>query len=128
VLSDHVSGDQISYALRAMRANCYALTDTGSAVTVSLSMRASDSGRRNAAERIATLLARAGLQLDGADPVADLVTAGTAVPVHVRPPDPQSLESGGDAACWANRVCPECGRLNDAEHPQVCQVCGARFV
>lgn len=36
-------------------------------------------------------------------------------------------EQGGDPACWANRVCPECGRLNEAEHPVVCEACGARF-
>jgi hypothetical protein len=40
------------------------------------------------------------------------------------PPDP---DEGGDPACWANRVCPECGRLNDAERPVVCENCGARF-
>jgi hypothetical protein len=36
-------------------------------------------------------------------------------------------QEGGDAACWANRVCPECGRLNEAERPVVCEACGARF-
>lgn len=34
---------------------------------------------------------------------------------------------GGDAACWANRVCPECGRLNEAERPEICEACGAEF-
>ncbi len=34
---------------------------------------------------------------------------------------------GGDAACWAHRVCPACGRLNEAEHPVVCEACGERF-
>jgi hypothetical protein len=37
------------------------------------------------------------------------------------------VPEGGDAACWANRVCAECGRLNDAERPEVCESCGARF-
>lgn len=36
-------------------------------------------------------------------------------------------EEGGDAACWAHRVCQECGRLNEAEHPLVCEACGAAF-
>jgi len=36
-------------------------------------------------------------------------------------------ELGGDAACWAHRVCPACGRLNDAERPTICQDCGASF-
>jgi hypothetical protein len=37
------------------------------------------------------------------------------------------MELGGDAACWAHRVCVECGRLNAAEHPEVCENCGASF-
>jgi len=36
-------------------------------------------------------------------------------------------EEGGDAACWANRVCQECGRLNEAERPVVCEFCGTGF-
>lgn len=36
-------------------------------------------------------------------------------------------EEGGDPACWARRVCPRCGRLNDAERPLVCQECGEAF-
>ena len=36
-------------------------------------------------------------------------------------------EKGGDQACWAHRVCPECGRLNQAERPDVCGACGAAF-
>ena len=34
---------------------------------------------------------------------------------------------GGDPACWAHRVCYECGLLNEAEHPRVCEACGAVF-
>ena len=34
---------------------------------------------------------------------------------------------GGDSACWAHRVCPQCGRLNEAEHPVACEACGADF-
>jgi len=36
-------------------------------------------------------------------------------------------EEGGDSACWAHRVCPECGRLNAAEHPHACEACRAAF-
>jgi hypothetical protein len=43
------------------------------------------------------------------------------------PPAIDAVEQGGDAACWANRVCAECGRLNEAERPVVCEACGARF-
>jgi hypothetical protein len=42
--------------------------------------------------------------------------------------EPQPVErEGGDAACWAHRVCPECGRLNEAERPEICEACGAEF-
>ena len=36
-------------------------------------------------------------------------------------------EDSGDSACWAHRVCQQCGRLSDAERPDVCEVCGATF-
>jgi quercetin dioxygenase-like cupin family protein len=38
---------------------------------------------------------------------------------------PGAMDQGGDAACWAHRVCVECGRLNAAQHPEVCENCGA---
>jgi uncharacterized protein (DUF983 family) len=38
------------------------------------------------------------------------------------PPSPATEhEEGGDPAC------PECGRLNQAEHPDACEACGAAF-
>lgn len=49
------------------------------------------------------------------------------VAAEPQPVEPALAEEGGDAACWANRVCPECGRLNGAERPVVCEVCGAEF-
>ena len=36
-------------------------------------------------------------------------------------------EEAGDPACWVHRVCPDCGRLNQAEHPETCEVCGLGF-
>ena len=36
-------------------------------------------------------------------------------------------EDGGDAACWARRVCQTCGRLNEVEGPEVCEACGVTF-
>lgn len=36
-------------------------------------------------------------------------------------------DEAGDAPCWLNRVCPECGRLNAAAHPEACEACGAEF-
>ena len=35
--------------------------------------------------------------------------------------------AGGDPACWGNRVCPACGRLNAADRPVTCEACGAAF-
>jgi hypothetical protein len=39
----------------------------------------------------------------------------------------QTPDQHGDSACWAHRVCPECGRLNEAERPETCEACGASF-
>lgn len=37
-------------------------------------------------------------------------------------------EAGGDPVCWADRVCPECGRFNGGVgRPEVCEACGADF-
>jgi len=33
----------------------------------------------------------------------------------------------GDSACWAHRVCVQCGCFSEDEHPQVCDACGAAF-
>jgi hypothetical protein len=44
------------------------------------------------------------------------------------PPPADDLPADhGDGACWARRVCAECGRLNDSEQPATCQTCGAEF-
>ncbi|MET9612538.1 hypothetical protein [Kitasatospora indigofera] len=32
---------------------------------------------------------------------------------------------GGEAACWLNRVCPECDAVLDSAPPAVCHRCGA---
>ncbi|HVD27874.1 MAG TPA: hypothetical protein VNC79_05160 [Mycobacteriales bacterium] len=36
-------------------------------------------------------------------------------------------DEGGDAACWARRVCPACGRLADEDPPTRCPACGAEL-
>lgn len=36
-------------------------------------------------------------------------------------------DEGGDAACWANRVCPACGRLADEEPPTNCRECATEI-
>jgi hypothetical protein len=33
-------------------------------------------------------------------------------------------EEGGDPVCWAERVCPACGRLADENPPTRCAACG----
>ncbi|MCQ4041438.1 DUF488 domain-containing protein [Streptantibioticus rubrisoli] len=38
-----------------------------------------------------------------------------------RPPEPE----GGDPACWAGLVCPECGRIPDASTAVTCWSCQA---
>lgn len=34
-----------------------------------------------------------------------------------------AADQGGDAACWLDRVCPECGRIPDSEPGDVCPFC-----
>lgn len=34
-------------------------------------------------------------------------------------------ERGGDAPCWMNRVCPECGSIADQDPPATCPNCHA---
>jgi hypothetical protein len=37
---------------------------------------------------------------------------------------PQPGDDGGDPACWVDRVCPACGRLDDGPPPARCPGCG----
>jgi hypothetical protein len=57
------------------------------------------------------------------------VTHGDERPADATAPgdEPGAPTEYGDAACWANRVCQQCGRLNDTEHPVICENCGAHF-
>lgn len=36
-------------------------------------------------------------------------------------------ETGGDPACWANRVCPACGAFNETPGTATCPTCGRNF-
>lgn len=120
-----VTKAQIEYALRRMRPDCYHLSDS-EPFTLTLVMRASEPGRRNGADRIVTQLCQHGLELAAEDPVTAL-TQDDAV-LQVQPKAVLTIvDEGGDAACWANKVCPECGRLNEAAHPLTCEACGATF-
>jgi uncharacterized protein YeaO (DUF488 family) len=57
--------------------------------------------------------------------LAKLLEAENPAGVPSSPAD--ANDEAGDPACWAHRVCPECGRLNQAEHPDACEACGAAF-
>lgn len=35
------------------------------------------------------------------------------------------MDEGGEAACWLDRVCPECGRLRERPGVEPCENCGA---
>jgi hypothetical protein len=37
---------------------------------------------------------------------------------------PDAFEPVGDAACWIENVCPDCGALVEAELPAKCWRCG----
>jgi uncharacterized paraquat-inducible protein A len=50
----------------------------------------------------------------------------------MRPDEEPEDTRGGDPACWANRVCPECGRLNTGpgsggDEAETCERCGAEL-
>jgi hypothetical protein len=38
------------------------------------------------------------------------------------------LDEGGDPACWAHLICPECGLFNATRNPHRCEGCGASFL
>ncbi|MGH3262770.1 MAG: hypothetical protein ACRDNS_12300 [Trebonia sp.] len=60
---------------------------------------------------------------DQAPPAAEAPRSDEVAPSDGTP----RSDEGGDAACWAHRVCQECGRLNGAERPLVCEACGTPF-
>jgi hypothetical protein len=56
-----------------------------------------------------------------------VIKPGDAESTDRTPPPAIAAMDGGDPACWAHRLCQQCGRLNDVERPEVCQACGAAF-
>lgn len=54
----------------------------------------------------------------------DLEHSQAAVLARLLAADPGG-ERGGDAPCWLNRVCPECGSIADDEPPTRCPNCHA---
>ncbi|WP_213454868.1 hypothetical protein [Rhizomonospora bruguierae] len=71
-----VSVESVARALRRVRPGAYRIGDADGAVTVTLALRVSAGGRRNAAERIVAALAGSGLALAGEDPVQALADGG----------------------------------------------------
>lgn len=68
----------MAHALRRLRPDCYRIDAGPTGPLVSLTMRASEAGRRNGAAKIVSLLADHGLRLDradGADPVEALTAS-----------------------------------------------------
>ncbi|APU15701.1 MULTISPECIES: hypothetical protein [Actinoalloteichus] len=76
---------EVLRALRSIRAATYRVAPTAGGVAVTLVLRASQNGRRNAADRIVSALHRDGLALDvdeDADPITRL--ADEVEPVLIR--------------------------------------------
>jgi len=42
-------------------------------------------------------------------------------------PAPAPVDEGGDPACWASLLCPNCGAVPDSRTATVCQRCGQPF-
>ncbi|ASO20890.1 hypothetical protein FHR81_001859 [Actinoalloteichus hoggarensis] len=71
-------------ALRSIRATSYRVESTGDGAAVTLVIRASPNGRRNAADRIVAALRRGGLVLDAGDDDPIHALADHVEPVAVR--------------------------------------------
>lgn len=76
------SAEQVVHALRSTRSASYHVETTTMGVTLALVMKASESGRRNAAGRIVRLLGEHGLEIEADDPV-DALTRGGAYRVGI---------------------------------------------
>jgi hypothetical protein len=76
-----VSSDEISRALRSVRAASYRVEATPDGPELALVMNASPSGRRNAADRIVRLLSEHALGLDTPDAVEALTAQRAPFPV-----------------------------------------------
>ena len=42
-------------------------------------------------------------------------------------PSEDDIDAGGDPACWAHLLCPECGTIPDDRAAEVCPNCGAEL-
>lgn len=77
MVGEPVSPEEVTRALRSVRAAAYRVTATSDGCALALVMNASPAGRRNAAVKIVGLLARHGLALGHEDP-AEALTASSA--------------------------------------------------
>jgi hypothetical protein len=51
----------------------------------------------------------------------DLSQAAVLAQVLRQPPDGDAADEAGDAACWANLVCPDCGAIETEGHRPGCR-------
>jgi hypothetical protein len=42
-------------------------------------------------------------------------------------PAPEPIDEGGDPACWASLLCPNCGAVPDSATATVCHRCGQPY-
>lgn len=47
---------------------------------------------------------------------------GAGTPADVPPEPADERDQGGDPACWAHLVCPECGGVADGSHRPGCRL------
>ena len=80
-----VPPELVRHALRRTSARCYRLDVTEAGTSIALVMQVSMAGRRNAAEHVVDQLGEAGLVLRTEDPVADLATPDTVIPIEIAP-------------------------------------------
>lgn len=83
-MSTQPSASAVARALRRIRAGAYRLEEREQATVLALALEVSIAGRRNAANQIVQALARAGFELDHADPVDALARTGATLVVCSR--------------------------------------------
>ncbi|WP_026453740.1 hypothetical protein [Saccharomonospora iraqiensis] len=81
-MSIEVSPEEVARALRGVRPHVYRIDSDDDTTRITLVLRVSAAGRRNAAERVVAALAGDGLEPAADDPVEALVAEGNAVAVR----------------------------------------------
>jgi hypothetical protein len=42
-------------------------------------------------------------------------------------PSADAIDQGGDPACWASLLCPNCGAVPDSASAKICHRCGEPY-